>query len=139
MASASINKQQSRSPAKSGVNECRTLCDAAVGNRKKAVAQMEKVKGQLAALNQKKKSQKGKPDPALASQKKALMDKLDRLKEKVSSIGEELLIELVQTISRRGNLVTKIRATNGEEAGSRVWLGWVPFFSCVICTAIRLN
>eukprot|EP00438_Fugacium_kawagutii_P034224 Skav225917 [mRNA] locus=scaffold1500:184271:184827:- [translate_table: standard] len=115
------------------VNECRQICEKAGVERNKICEQIEKLKEKRAkAKEQKKKGSGNTKDKKTksATEKsnnntnlKKLKEQEDELKRKIEVIGETVLVDLVDCISKRGNLNTIVKAMEGSVGSEarKVW------------------
>ena len=89
------------------------------------MTQIEKLKAQKANLPTEKKNEKtkkssktdkSKKDKVLKEKEKKCKDQIASLKKRVEEIGTQLLMDLVNLMSRKGMLNSLVKTMNGYEA-----------------------
>eukprot|EP00438_Fugacium_kawagutii_P016678 Skav223972 [mRNA] locus=scaffold1107:108751:126227:+ [translate_table: standard] len=106
------------------VNRCRELCEQAGNRHGKLTKQIEKFKNEREKLKDTKDETSAKKNSKTGKNTKAsLTKKIKELKEKeadaraeIDRIGQNLMVDLVNHISRNNNLLTRVRNLAGEEA-----------------------
>eukprot|EP00434_Breviolum_minutum_P036140 symbB.v1.2.032011.t1/scaffold3771.1/size50609/2 len=111
------------------VTTCKELCAKAAADREKLVAKIDAIKKKESKAKSKGKD-KGTTEKQRKKKKQSAMkakakQDIHDLQQRIGQIGEELLLALVQEMSKKGNLKESVDAMNGKQAIGRVKLTYL--------------